>query len=164
MYLFPDEIVEDSRPEVHDLELDGAESPVRSKRHCLLSEPAPERDVPQIPTETISTLICTDNGVNLQLSRRRSQKLLPVKGLAQVPAGLLLLPPAWLPSQDLTMTAAPSYVATQVGNEVVGILVALVADERLDSLGKHFHGDGDLNRRGWEEEPHLNSNAQNSLE
>ena len=68
-----------------------------------------------------------------------------MKGLPQVPAGLLLLPPAVLPSEDLT---APSDVAAQVGNEVVGILVALFVDEGLDSLGKHFHGDGNLNRQG----------------
>ena len=65
-----------------------------------------------------------------------------VEGLSQVPAGLLLLPAC---SEDLA--AAPPNVATQVGNEVVGILVALVTDERLDSLGEHFHGDRDLNRR-----------------
>ena len=65
-----------------------------------------------------------------------------MEGLSQVPAGLLLLPAC---SEDLA-AAAPN-VATQVGNEVVGILVALVTDERLDSLGEHFHGDRDLNRR-----------------
>ena len=58
-----------------------------------------------------------------------------------------MLPPRLLSTEDLTWTP-PSDVATQVGDEVVGILVALVVDERLDSLGKHFHCDGDLNRRG----------------
>ena len=82
--------------------------------------------------------------------------VLPVKCLAQFPTRLLLLPvpPALLSSGDLA--AAPADVATQVGNEVVWILVALVADERLDSLGKHFHGNGDLCCRG-EEDSHLNS-------
>ena len=42
VYLFPDEIIEDAGPQVHDLELDGAKSPVRSKGHGLLTEPAPE--------------------------------------------------------------------------------------------------------------------------
>ena len=130
--------------------LSSTELRVPSDRNDTASfpNPPPKETFLKYLQKQFQHLSARKNGVNLQLSRRRSQKLLPVKGLAQVPAGLLLLPPAWLPSQDLTMTAAPSYVATQVGNEVVGILVALVADEGLDSLGKHFHGDGDLNRRG----------------
>ena len=72
-----------------------------------------------------------------------------MESLAQLPARVLLSSSSSSPGDLLPRTAAaPADVATEVGNEVVGVLAAAVGDEGLDALGKHFHGHGDLARGG----------------